>query len=145
MQEWKSTHMCRSALCTMDDASYFLVIRLGPKTSQCEKNVIVLSTVTGNMITRFQKRKTVGSFRQNIFSMCIQFRLFFLMFFSIFTSFQFFHVFRFPLFPFFMFFHFFVFHFSLFVFELFFLYCSFSLLFSLRPCFILFVNFWFLF
>ena len=31
----------------MDDASYFLVIRLGPKTSECEKNVIVMSTVTG--------------------------------------------------------------------------------------------------
>ena len=31
----------------MDDASYFPVIRLGPKTSECEKNVIVMSTVTG--------------------------------------------------------------------------------------------------
>ena len=31
----------------MDDASYFLVIRLGPKTSKCEKNVTVVSTVTG--------------------------------------------------------------------------------------------------
>ena len=30
----------------MDDASYFLVIRLGPKTSECEKNVTVVSTVT---------------------------------------------------------------------------------------------------
>ena len=32
---------------TMDDAGYFLVIRLGPKTSECEKNVIVKSTVSG--------------------------------------------------------------------------------------------------
>ena len=40
-----------SALCTMDDASYFLVIRLGPKTSQCEKNVTVVSTVTGCDVT----------------------------------------------------------------------------------------------
>ena len=38
--------MCSCALCTVDDASYFLVIRLGPKTSECEKNVIVMSTVT---------------------------------------------------------------------------------------------------
>ena len=37
---------CSSALCTLDDASYFLVIRLGPMTSECEKNVIVMSTVT---------------------------------------------------------------------------------------------------
>ena len=39
--------MCSSALCTMDDASNFLVIRLGPKTSECEKHVIVMCTVTG--------------------------------------------------------------------------------------------------
>ena len=39
--------MHEKALCTMADASYFLVIRLGPKTSECEKNVIVMSTVTG--------------------------------------------------------------------------------------------------
>ena len=37
---------CTSALCTMDDASYCLVIRLGHKTSECEKNVSVMSTVT---------------------------------------------------------------------------------------------------
>ena len=35
----------------MDDASYFLVIRLGPKTSECEKNVTVVSTVTGCDVT----------------------------------------------------------------------------------------------
>ena len=34
----------------MDDASYFLVIQLGPKTSECEKNVTV-STVTGCVVT----------------------------------------------------------------------------------------------
>ena len=39
--------MCSSALCTTDDASYFLVIRLGPNMSECEMNVIVKSTVTG--------------------------------------------------------------------------------------------------
>ena len=39
--------MCSNALCTTDDASYFLVIRLGPKTSECEMNVIVKYTVTG--------------------------------------------------------------------------------------------------
>ena len=41
------TKTCSSALCTMDDTSYFLVIRLGPKTSECEKSVIVMSTVPG--------------------------------------------------------------------------------------------------
>ena len=35
----------------MDDASYVLVIRLGPKTSECEKNVTVVSTVTGCDVT----------------------------------------------------------------------------------------------
>ena len=35
----------------MDDANYFLVIRLGPKTSECEKNVTVVSTVTGCDVT----------------------------------------------------------------------------------------------
>ena len=43
--------MCSSALCAMDDASCFLVIRLGPKTSQCEKNVSVNSFVTGWEVT----------------------------------------------------------------------------------------------
>ena len=38
----KRHKMCSSAV---DDASYYLVIRLGPKTSECEKNVIVMSTV----------------------------------------------------------------------------------------------------
>ena len=37
---------CSSELCAMDDASHLLVIRLGPKTSECEKNVTVVSTVT---------------------------------------------------------------------------------------------------
>ena len=35
----------------MDDANYFLLIRLGPKTSQCEKSVAVASTVTGCDVT----------------------------------------------------------------------------------------------
>ena len=47
----KRHQMCLNALCTMDDASYFLVVRLGPKTSQCEKNVIVMSTVTSCGVT----------------------------------------------------------------------------------------------
>ena len=42
---------CTSALCKMDDASCFLVIRLGPKTSECEKNVIVVSTATSCDVT----------------------------------------------------------------------------------------------
>ena len=33
------------------DARCFLVIRLGPKTSECEKNVTVVSTVTGRDVT----------------------------------------------------------------------------------------------
>ena len=47
----KQHKTCSSALCTKDDASYFLVIRLGPKTSECEKNVTVVSTVTGCDVT----------------------------------------------------------------------------------------------
>ena len=35
----------------MDDASCFLVIRLGPKRSECEKNVTVVSTVTSCGVT----------------------------------------------------------------------------------------------
>ena len=35
----------------MDDVSYFLVIRLGPKTSECEKIVTIVSTVTGYDVT----------------------------------------------------------------------------------------------
>ena len=46
MHEWKT---CLSALCAVDDASYLLVIRL--KTSECEKNVTVVSTVTGCDVT----------------------------------------------------------------------------------------------
>ena len=42
---------CSSAVRTMDDTSYFLVIRLGPKTSECEKNVTVVSTVTDCDVT----------------------------------------------------------------------------------------------
>ena len=47
LQEWETTKRVSSALWTMDDASFFLVIRPGPKTSECEKNVTVVSTVTG--------------------------------------------------------------------------------------------------
>ena len=35
----------------MDDASCFLVIRRGPKTSECEKNVSLVPTVTGCDVT----------------------------------------------------------------------------------------------
>ena len=47
----KQHKTCSSALCTMDDASYFLVIRLGPKTSECDKNVTVVTTVTSCDVT----------------------------------------------------------------------------------------------
>ena len=47
----KQHKKCSSALCTMDDASYFLVVRLGPKTSEREKNVTVASSVTGCDVT----------------------------------------------------------------------------------------------
>ena len=47
----KQHKSCSSALCAMDDVSYVLVIQLGPKTSQCEKNVTVVSTVTGCDVT----------------------------------------------------------------------------------------------
>ena len=47
----KQHRSCSYAVCTMDDASYFLVIRLGPKTSECKKNVTVVSTVTGCDVT----------------------------------------------------------------------------------------------
>ena len=43
--------MFSSALCKTDDASCFLVIRLGPKTSECGNNVIVKSTVRGCEVT----------------------------------------------------------------------------------------------
>ena len=52
----KQHKSCSSALCTMDDASYFLVIRLGPKTSECEKKVKVVSTVTGCDVTNCATR-----------------------------------------------------------------------------------------
>ena len=42
----KEHKTCSNALCAMDDASYFLVTQLGPKTFECEKNVTVVSTVT---------------------------------------------------------------------------------------------------
>ena len=35
----------------MDDVNYFLVIRLGPKTSECEKSVTVVSSVTSCEVT----------------------------------------------------------------------------------------------
>ena len=45
----------------MEDASYFLVIRLGPKTSECEKNVTVTGCDVTNcattIITRVQQAK----------------------------------------------------------------------------------------
>ena len=47
----KQHKTCSSALCTMHNASYFLVIRLGPKTSECEKNVTVVSTATVCVVT----------------------------------------------------------------------------------------------
>ena len=47
----KQHKSCSSVLCTMDDANCFLVIRLGPKTSECEKKVTVVSTVTGCEVT----------------------------------------------------------------------------------------------
>ena len=47
----KQHKTCSSALCTIDDASYVLVIQLGPKTSECEKNVTVVSAVTGCDVT----------------------------------------------------------------------------------------------
>ena len=64
----KPRNMCRSALCTVDDASCFPVIRLGPKTSVYEKHVSVKSTVTRlrcdllcNNITRVQQAKRKGA------------------------------------------------------------------------------------
>ena len=52
MQEWETTQNgCKCALRTTDDASYFLVIRLGPKRSEFEKNVTVVSAVTGCDVT----------------------------------------------------------------------------------------------
>ena len=47
----KQHKTCSSAPCTMDDASYFLLIRLGPKTSECERTLTVVSAVTGCDVT----------------------------------------------------------------------------------------------
>ena len=47
----KQHKTCSSALCAMDDASCVLVIRLGPKTSKCEKKVTVVTAVTGCDVT----------------------------------------------------------------------------------------------
>ena len=43
--------MCKCALCTVDDTCCFHDIRLGPKTSECEKHVSVKSTVTSCDVT----------------------------------------------------------------------------------------------
>ena len=50
----------------MDDASYFLVIQLGPKTSECEKNVTVVSTVTGCDVTN--SATTLHGFNKHVSS-----------------------------------------------------------------------------
>ena len=47
----KQHKTCASALCTVDDTCCFHVIRLGPKTSECEKNVTVVSTVKSCDVT----------------------------------------------------------------------------------------------
>ena len=47
----KPRKTCKCALCTVDDASCFLAIRLGPKTSVYEKHVSVKSTVAGCDVT----------------------------------------------------------------------------------------------
>ena len=47
----KPRKTCNCALCTVDDTCCFHDIRLGPKTSVCEKNVTVVSTVTGCDVT----------------------------------------------------------------------------------------------
>ena len=60
------------ALCTLDDGSYFIVIRLGPKTSECEKNVTVVSTVTGGDVTNCAT--TVHGFNEHASSRgCVRF------------------------------------------------------------------------
>ena len=50
-KSWKQHQMCKCALCAVDDASCFLVIRLGPKTSVYERHDSVKSTVTGCDVT----------------------------------------------------------------------------------------------
>ena len=47
----KQHKTCASALCAVDDASYVLVIRLGPKMSVNDMNVSVKSTVTSCDVT----------------------------------------------------------------------------------------------
>ena len=42
---------CKCALCTVDDASCFLTIRLGTKTSVYHVKVIVVSTASGCDVT----------------------------------------------------------------------------------------------
>ena len=49
----KPRKTCKCALCTVDDASCFLTIRLGPKTSECEKHVSVKFSVTGCDVTYY--------------------------------------------------------------------------------------------
>ena len=46
-----NTNRVQVCCAQLDDASYFLVIRFGPKTSECEKKVTVVSTVTGCEVT----------------------------------------------------------------------------------------------
>ena len=45
--------MCKCALCTVDDSCCFHDIRLGPKTSVCEKHVSVMSIVTSSDVTNY--------------------------------------------------------------------------------------------
>ena len=47
----KLHRMCKCALCTVDDESCFSTLRLGPKTSVCEKYVSIKSTVTSCDVT----------------------------------------------------------------------------------------------
>ena len=52
MQEWETTQKVYKVRCAQwMMRAVFFVIRLGPKTSECEKNVTVLSTVTGCDVT----------------------------------------------------------------------------------------------
>ena len=51
----KPRKTCECALCTVDDTCCFHTIRLGPKTSECEKYVTVMSTVPGCDVTTVQQ------------------------------------------------------------------------------------------
>ena len=52
------THkMGANALCTVDDASCFHMIRLGPKTFGYEMTVTIVSTETGSDVTTVQQQK----------------------------------------------------------------------------------------